>query len=133
MNDWIVANINNPDFSASDFRNIADMTLDNTQMLKRDQYMKSEFIKQNPLFKDDKGEFSEDKFNQIYDTKLAEFQEFQNNIFPETLELDMFDTDITADSKIRDDKFYIGRGVNPDRQKVGIEGINKRSNPEYSK
>lgn len=133
MNDWIVANINNPDFSASDFRNIADMTLDNTQMLKRDQYMKSEFIKQNPLFKDDKGEFSEDKFNQFYDTKLAEFQEFQNNIFPETLELDMFDTDITADSKIRDDKFYIGRGVNPDRQKVGIEGINKRSNPEYSK
>jgi hypothetical protein len=30
MNDWIVANINNPEFNVSDFKYVADMTLDNT-------------------------------------------------------------------------------------------------------
>jgi hypothetical protein len=30
MNDWIVANINNPDFDTWDFVNIADMNLENT-------------------------------------------------------------------------------------------------------
>jgi hypothetical protein len=50
MNDWIVANINNPDFETSDFRNVADMNLNNTQLLKAEEYMKSDFIKYNPLF-----------------------------------------------------------------------------------
>nr|DAO18746.1 MAG TPA: hypothetical protein [Caudoviricetes sp.]DAO31090.1 MAG TPA: hypothetical protein [Crassvirales sp.] len=36
MNDWLVANINNPDFTVSDFKNIADMSIDNTQFLKKD-------------------------------------------------------------------------------------------------
>jgi hypothetical protein len=32
-NDWIVASLNNPNFTPADFSNIAEMTLDNTQML----------------------------------------------------------------------------------------------------
>lgn len=133
MNDWIVANINNPNFSISDFSNIADMSIDNTQMLKREDYLKSDFIKNNPLFKNDEGQFSEDKFNQFYNKKLNEFQEFQTNNFPQEFELDMFDTDRTVDTKIRDINFFLGKGANPDRQKIGIEGINVWSEPEYTK
>ena len=64
MNDWLVANINNPDFTVSDFKNIADMSIDNTQFLKKDQYLKSDFIKNNPAFKGNDGQFSQKKFDQ---------------------------------------------------------------------
>jgi len=30
QNDWIVATLNNPEFDATDFKNIQDMSLDNT-------------------------------------------------------------------------------------------------------
>ena len=52
-NDWLVANLNNPDFTVSDFQNIADMSTANTQMLSKDKYLKSDFIKNNDAFKDD--------------------------------------------------------------------------------
>jgi hypothetical protein len=50
MNDWIVANLNNSDFSVSDFHDVADMNVNNTQMLPREKYLKSPFIQNNPLF-----------------------------------------------------------------------------------
>lgn len=133
MNDWIVANINNPDFDPSDFKNIAGMTLENTQLLQKEDYLKSDFIKQNPVFLNDEGEFSVDKFNDFYNDKLIQFQEFQENNISQTLELDMFDTDITPNSKIKDTEFSIQRGNNPDRQKIGIEGVNIWSDAEFTK
>ena len=44
MNDWLVANINNPDFTVSDFKNIADMSIDNTQFLKKDQTFAIQYV-----------------------------------------------------------------------------------------
>jgi hypothetical protein len=45
----------------------------------------------------------------------------------------MFDTNRTADSEVKDVGFNIGRIVsNPDRQKIGIEGVNTWSDPEKS-
>jgi hypothetical protein len=76
-NDWIVAGLNNPDFTPYDFSVIADMSLNNTQMLSKDEYLKSDFIKNHELFKDESGNFSNDKFNQYYNHKLMEFREFQ--------------------------------------------------------
>ena len=133
MNDWIVANITNPTFDVEDFQNIADMSLDNTQLLKKEEYLKSDFIKNNDLFKNDKGNFSEDKFNKFYDTALQSFSEFSTKEFPLSMELSMFDTDRTKNSKIKNNQFSIARQVNPDRQKIGIEGINFWSDPEKSK
>ena len=43
MNDWLVANINNPDFTVSDFKNIADMSIDNTQFFKERLVFKVRF------------------------------------------------------------------------------------------
>ena len=79
MNDWLVANINNPDFTVSDFKNIADMSIDNTQFLKKDQYLKSDFIKNNPAFKGNDGQFSQKKFDQYYDQRLQDFEDFKND------------------------------------------------------
>lgn len=133
MNDWIIANINNPDFEVSDFRNVADMTINNTQMLTADEYMKSDFIRFNPVFQDSNGKFSKDKFQKFYNEKLIQFQEFYTESPEYIIELDAFDTDITPESRIRKDGFSIKKELNPDRQKIGIEGINVISAPEYSK
>lgn len=133
MNDWIVANINNSDFTVSDFHDIADMDTNNTQMLSRESYLKSDYIKNNPLFQID-GKFSEDLFNKYYQDKLSTFNEFQKGQYPKGPALDMFDTNRTRDSKVKDIKFDIGRILaNPDRQQIGIEGVNIWSDPEKSK
>jgi hypothetical protein len=51
-NDWIVASINNPNFNSDDFKDIG-LNLDNTQILPIDDYLKSDFIKENPNFLDE--------------------------------------------------------------------------------
>ena len=132
-NDWIVAGLNNPDFTPYDFSTIADLTLDNTQMLSKDEYLKSDFIKNHDMFKDESGKFSENKFNQYYQYKLNDFREFQEQEFPKGPQLDMFDTDKTKDSRVKDIRFEIGRHVNPDRQAVGIEGVRVWSDPTQTK
>lgn len=133
MNDWLVANINNPDFTVSDFKNIADMSIDNTQFLKKDQYLKSDFIKNNPAFKGNDGQFSQKKFDQYYDQRLQDFKDFKNDKTPAGLELSVFDTLRTPNDKVRSNGLKIGRGYNPDRQKIGIEGVNVWSKPEQSR
>lgn len=133
MNDWLVANINNPDFTVSDFKNIADMSIDNTQFLKKDQYLKSDFIKNNPAFKGNDGDFDQKKFDKYYDQRLQDFQQFKNDKTPAGFELDVFDTLRTPNDKVRSNGLKIGRGYNPDRQKIGIEGVNVWSKPEHSR
>ena len=132
-NDWIVAGLNNPDFTSYDFSNIADMNLDNTQMLSADEYLKSDFIRNNDLFKNESGEFSEDKFRQYHKKRLEDFREFQEQEFPKGPQLDLFDTDRTQKSRVKDIRFDLGRHVNPDRQAVGIEGMRVWSDPTQTK
>lgn len=130
MNDWLVANINNPDFDVVDFKNIADMTIDNTQMLSRNEYLKSNYIKNNPIFQDSEGNFSDKLFNQYYDDKLKTFQHFSEGDYLDVPEVDMFDTHRTG--RVRDDGFRIGRSYNPERRKIGIEGFNVISEADKS-
>ena len=54
-NDWIVANINNPDYSTEMFK-MKGIDTDNTQMLREESYLKSNFIINNPAFADKNGE-----------------------------------------------------------------------------
>lgn len=132
-NDWIVAGLNNPDFTNSDFSNIAEMTIDNTQLLSRDEYLKSDYIKNNPAFKDNNGNFSEGKFAEYYKKRVQDFGDFQEQEISQGPALDMFDIDRTAKTPIQDIHFDIKRGVNPDRQAIGIEGVNVWSDPVFSK
>lgn len=132
-NDWIVAGLNNPDFTPYDFSTIAELNLNNTQMLSAEEYMKSDFIKNHDMFKDDSGNFSEDKFRQYHQKRLQEFGEFQEQEFPKEPQLDMFNTDRTKESRVKDIRFDLGRHVNPDRQAVGIEGVRVWSDPTQTK
>ena len=132
-NDWIVAGLNNPDFTPYDFSTIADMDLNNTQMLSANEYLKSDFIKNHDMFKDEEGNFSEKKFREYHQKRLQDFQEFQVQEFPKGPQLDMFDTDRTKDSRVKDIRFDLGRHTNPDRQAIGIEGVRIWSDPTQTK
>lgn len=133
-NDWIVANLNNPDFTVSDFQNIADMSTSNTQMLSKDQYLKSDFIKNNDAFKDDQGRFSQKKFDSFYNNAAKSFQDFRTNNSTDGLEYDVFDIRRTPNSKVKKDNLNISKNLNnPDRQQIGIEGVNIWSDPELSR
>jgi len=65
-NDWIIANINNPDFTAADFKNIGGFSLENTQLLPEEEYLKSDKILENPMFQNEQGQFSKSKFTDYY-------------------------------------------------------------------
>ena len=78
-NDWIIANINNPSFTAGDFKNIGGFNLENTELLPIEKYLKSEKILQNPIFQNDSGQFSQEKFKDFYNTQATKFQTFQED------------------------------------------------------
>lgn len=125
QNDWIVATLNNPTFTVGDFQNIADMTLDNTQFLSRDEYLKSDFIRQNDAFKDKNGEFSEDLFNQFYQDQANRFQQFSTEDIVNNYEYSIWDVNRPDNSQVKNTNFSISVIKNPEHIKIGIEGINK--------
>lgn len=133
QNDWIVASINNPNFTVADFKNIAGLSTSNTQLLSREDYLKSDFIRNHDMFKDETGKFSEQIFTDFYNHGAMSFGELQTGEFYDGPALDMFDILRTPNSRIQDVHFSIGRGYNPDRQAIGIEGVNIWSDPEFSK
>lgn len=124
QNDWIIANINNPDFTISDFQYIADMNTENTQLLSYQDYTNKDFIKNHESFKDKNGDFDEDLFKQYYITKAQEFQQFGEFDQVDQLEYSIWDIRRTKDSKIKNPQITIEKTFNPDRLAIGIEGIN---------
>ncbi len=133
QNDWIVATLNNPTFDAGDFQHIADMTLDNTQMLSRDQYLKSRFIRENDRFKNDQGEFSEEIFNTFYNNAASEFAKFSTENIVDNYEYSMWDVMRPSDGKIKNPNFTISTQDNPEHMAIGISGFNEVSNSRKSR
>lgn len=146
MNDWIVANINNPNFDISDFKNIADMTYDNTQLLPASVYLNNQKIRDNELFKDQDGNFNSETFMKFYNYQAHKFQEFYQDSYIDTYEYNMWDTRRTKDSKVKNPNFHFLKAghpdnagfsqianvpivtvFNPDRTAIGVEGVNVRS------
>ena len=75
-NDWIVANIQNPDYTTGMFSK-AGLDTENTQMLSEDSYLKSNFIIKNPYFADKNGNFDKDKFHDFYTDAATGWKQIQ--------------------------------------------------------
>lgn len=131
-NDWLVATINNPEFTADDFRDVAGMTLDNTQLLSADEYLKSDFIRQNKLFTNDNGEFNEQKFRDFYKQKTQEFQAFATNDSVDNYQYGLWDTTRPVDGRVRDPGFKFIKLSNPDFHSIGITGPNQYQESGFS-
>lgn len=127
--DWILENINNQDFSPTDFKSIGMSTAD-TQLLPMDVYLKSSYITDNPLFKNDNGEFSKDKFKQFYDQKALDFYTFSQDY--DTFQYDLFDTSRKVDSQIKNPHMQFRRVSNPQHLTIGIGGRNEIRKSDFT-
>ena len=123
-NDWIIANINNPNFTAGDFKNIGGFNLENTELLPIEKYLKSEKIIQNPIFQNDSGQFSQEKFKDFYNTQATKFQTFQEDSSLDNYEYGFWDVFQKPTSRVRNPQFSIEKVANPTHQSYGVVGIN---------
>lgn len=124
QNDWIVANINNPEFTESDFKNIQGLTLDNTQLLPFESYLNSKFIIENDNFKGNDGLFDKDKFKEFYKNQASKFGEFQKNSALDNYEYGFWDIYQKPDSRIKNPNFNLDTTSNPDHVSTGVIGPN---------
>lgn len=122
-NDWVIANINNPEMNAGDFR-VAGMDMDNTQMLSKDQYLQSDYIKNNPMFQDEQGDFQQSKFDDFYNVALQKYQTFSS--IGDGFQYDMFDYRRYQENnaQVKNPELQIVRVSNPDEQTIGDGWIN---------
>lgn len=133
-NDWIVASVNNPDFSNQDFKNILDMNMDNTQILPYSSYVSSPFITQNDNFKNQDGTFNESKFKDFYNQALNQYQTFNDsNPAIDNFEYSIFDPNRTSNSRVKDPNFKLNVVSNPDRVAIGIAGRNQKTATSLSR
>lgn len=127
--DWIIANINNPGFSAGDFKSIG-LTTSDMQLRPIDDYLKSSQITENPLFKDDNGNFSKSKFEDFYNQSVSKYQRFSQDF--DTFKYSLFDPFRKVDSEVRDPQLALYQVSNPEHSTIGIVGRNKVGKGDFT-
>lgn len=125
-NDYILANILNPEFDNQDFKEVLGMDMDNTQILPYNSYVNNDYIRSIGAFQDSDGTFNEDKFKKYYQSALVGFQDFSTNpLVDDSFEYGVFDAYRKPDSKVKDPQFQLMRVMNPNHESIGIGGINQ--------
>lgn len=132
QNDWIVATVNNPTYDSQDFQYLSGLTLDNTQLLPKEAYLKSSFIRENQAFKDKDGNFDERIFDNVYREAIQKFQEFSTESEINDYQYSMWDVLRPEDGKIKDLNFKMSKQKNPQHISVGVAGINEIANSDKS-
>ena len=57
--DYLLASLNNPDFTSGDFKDVAGMNVANTQFASKDLYKNNPKIRSQKIFQDAEGNFSD--------------------------------------------------------------------------
>lgn len=133
QNDWLVASLNNPDFTPQDFKDISGMSLDNTQFLSKEAYKQKPYIRNQQMFKDKEGNFSDNKFDQYYNNISNTFRDFSTEDTVDNYEYDIWDVNKPAKGKIKNINFNLNTVNNPDHIRIGVGGINTITNSDKSK
>ncbi len=133
QNDWLVASLNNPDFTPQDFKDVSGMTLDNTQFLSKDEYKKSSFVRNQKASQDNEGKFSDDKFDAYYKNIASTFNTFSTEDEVDNYQYSVWDINRPTEGKIKDVNFNISSISNPEHIRIGVEGINKISTSDKSR
>lgn len=132
QNDWLVATMNNPSYDSQDFRYLSGLTLDNTQLLPEEDYLKSNFIRQNEQFKDKDGNFNENIFKQVYKEAAQKFSDFSAEDEVDNYQYSMWDVLRPEGGKIKNPNFTVSKEKNPQHISIGVSGINDISMSDKS-
>lgn len=132
-NDWFVAQLENPSFDISNFKDVG-LSADNTGLLDKNTYKNSKYIQD--MFKGEDGKFNEVAFNQKYDSAALTYQKFANDEFEDTImedvDWDPYSQLKPTDAKDRELDFTVRRVFNPDRLKTGVSQIGRTDNREWT-
>ena len=79
-NDWIVGILGNPQLSTADLK-AAGFSADNTSLLNESEYLKSPKITDNPIFKNENGEFDKTKFHDFYERAQLTYNILSNDTY----------------------------------------------------
>lgn len=137
QNDWIVNILGNQQLSTADFKAVG-LNADNTSLQSEEVYRRSPKITENPLFKNDLGEFDETKFHDFYQKA-----EFMYNMLANDTYLDKMHEqqtiygkdDIFAPKEQRrtlEDKVRHFRSINPNRTTTGLVRVGETESPRWS-
>ena len=107
QNDWLVASLNNPEFTAQDFKDVSGMTLDNTQFMSKDVYKNSPYIRNQKMFQDSNGNFSDQKFDAYYNNVASTFRDFSTENSVDNYEYSMWDVNRPAGGRVKDINFNL--------------------------
>lgn len=124
-NDWIVANLNNPDFNVQDFQYILDLDLDNTQFLPESEYLKSSKITNDTRFQNKDGQFDEKLFDQFYKKSAETFKDFSVESILNNYEYGLWDIEKPKDGKVKNPNFSLSVESNPSHIRIGVQGFNQ--------
>ena len=133
QNDWLVASLNNPEFTAQDFKDVSGMTLDNTQFMSKDVYKNSPYIRNQKMFQDSDGNFSDQKFDAYYNNVASTFRDFSTENSIDNYEYSMWDVNRPAGGRVKDINFNLNTINNPDHIRIGVSGINEITNSDKSR
>lgn len=133
QNDWLVASLNNPEFTAQDFKDVSGMTLDNTQFMSKDVYKNSPYIRNQKMFQDSNGNFSDQKFDAYYNNVASTFRDFSTENSIDNYEYSMWDVNRPTGGRVKDINFNLNTVNNPDHIRIGVGGINKITNSDKSR
>ena len=122
QNDWIVAGINNPSFDNNDFKDIG-LNLENTQILPIEDYLKTDFVKNNPNFQDSSGVFQETRFRDYYNSRIGQFKDFAEDTNYQAFQYDLFDPRNQGNGRVKDPKLRTYSVSNPLHITKGTSGV----------
>ena len=131
--DYLLASLNNPDFTSGDFKDVAGMNLANTQFASKDLYKSNPKIRSQKIFQDAEGNFSDQKFDQYYNNVASSFRDFSTESAVDDYEYSMWDTRRPEGAKVKSINFNLNTVNNPDHIRIGVGGINKITNSDKSR
>lgn len=126
-NDWLLLNIENPNYDPGDFHTLGVDT-NNTQFLSKEDYKNKKFVQDN--FKDENGNFDDESFDKYYSHLAYGFSVLDSS--EHLMEYDPFDSLRKFPGKQEKDSFNIYRVSNPTGYKIGAAGINEVSESPFS-
>lgn len=136
-NDWIVGILGNPQLSTADLK-AAGFSADNTSLLNESEYLKSPKITDNPIFKNENGEFDKTKFHDFYERAQLTYNILSNDTYLDkmlkdqtTFSFDDWLVPIDQRQKATDMVTYT-KTPNPNRTNTSLVRLGVTDNPRWS-